>query len=704
MFTCLNRFRLGNFAPFTLLTISIVFAALTFMAVSGVAQQQTSSPQTSVTNRQDLGPEDLSQSITITVWLRQHNKEAFDALIQQMYEKGSPSYHHWLTMAQYKAKFAPTEHDAELVREFLTSHNLTVSATDKNNHYVMAHGLVRDAQNALNVQINRFNVKGTLRRAPTAIPTVTGPAAASVAAVQVGELAYSSYAAPAKDFDTGLPRPGAPLVHGVNPQGLFFSANCFRPPETKTFKTGAGGPMAVYSGNRYGADITNGPPNLPSCGYDSAEIQEAYGLNKAYSRGWDGTGQTIVIVDAFGSNTILHDANTFSELNGLPALTSTNFQIFTPNGSANCGTDCINGNWQFETTLDVEWAHSIAPKANIALVLAADNSFTNLDIGNLFAIQNLLGNVVSNSFGIPEIALIELFPSELVVENSISQLAAALGISQQISTGDAGDNLLLDQQDFGIDSVSAGAGSTSPFATAIGGTSTFLNKNNSIKLQTGWGLNFTRIAEPDPNPPTIPPLPFGFQEGAGGGKSMFFAKPSYQKGLPGKFRQTPDISMDADPETGVEIIVTPDSVPGHRQFVEVFGGTSLSCPMFSALWAIANQAAGVPLGQAAPYVYKLSGNAITDVTDITSSFNVAGIIFDPPNPPLFETPDDLAAPLNGTKNYISALFQSSSSTRWDVFTFGTDSSLKTGPGWDNVTGVGTPNAVPFIKQVVTLSK
>lgn len=649
-------------------------------------------------------PPRLSESITVTVWLRQHNKEAFDALVQQMYEKGSPDYHHWLTMAQYKAKFAPTEHDAELVQEFLTSHNLTVSSTDKNNHYVMAHGLVRDAQNALNVQINRFNINGTLRRAPTAIPTVTGPAAASVAAVQVGELAYSSNAAPAKDLDTGLPWPGAPLVDGINPHGLFFSANCFRPPETKTFKTGGGGPMAVYSGNRYGADITNGPPNLPSCGYDSAEIQGAYGLNKAYSSGWDGTGQTIVIVDAFGSNTILDDANAFSKLNGLPALTSTNFQIFTPNGSANCGTDCINGNWQFETTLDVEWAHSIAPKANIALVLAADNSFTNLDIGNLFAIQNLLGNVVSNSFGIPEIALIELFPSELVVENSISELAAALGISQQISTGDFGDNLLFDQRNFGIDSVSAGAGSTSPFATAIGGTSTFLNKNNSIKLQTGWGLNFTRIADPNPNPPTIPPLPFGFQEGSGGGRSMFFAKPSYQKGLPGKFRQTPDISMNADPETGVEIIVTPDSVPGHAQFVEVFGGTSLSCPMFSALWAIANQAAGVPLGQAAPYVYKLSGNAIADVIDVTSPFNVAGIIFDPPNPPLFETPDDLAAPLDGTKNYISALFQSSSSTRWDVFTFGTDSSLKTGPGWDNVTGVGTPNAVPFIKQVVALSK
>jgi subtilase family serine protease len=219
---------------------------------------------------------------------------------------------------------------------------------------------------------------------------------------------------------------------------------------------------------------------LPSCGYDAAELQTAYGLNKAYSRGWNGAGQTIVIVDAFGSNTIVDDANTFSALNKLPALTSANFQIFTPNGPVNCGTACVDGNWQFETTLDVEWAHSIAPGANIALVLTADNSFTNLDIGNLFAVENLLGNVVSNSFGISEIALVDFLPSELVVENGISEIAAALGISQNISSGDDGDFLAVDQADYGIDSVSVEAGSSSPFATSVGGTSTFLNNNNTI--------------------------------------------------------------------------------------------------------------------------------------------------------------------------------------------------------------------------------
>jgi subtilase family serine protease len=374
----------------------------------------------------------------------------------------------------------------------------------------------------------------------------------------------------------------------------------------------------------------------------------------------------------------------------------------------------------------VEWAHAIAPGANIVLVLGADNTFTNLDIANLFAIENGFGNVLSNSFGIPEVALVQFLPSELTVENGISEIAAALGISHQVSTGDSGDNLALDNAAFGINAVSAGANADSPFVTAVGGTSTFLDSKNNIKLQTGWGLNFVRIANPTPNPPTIPPLFFGFQGGAGGGASIVYAKPKYQRRLHGKFRQTPDISMNADPQTGVEIIVTPDSVPGDPVFVEVFGGTSLSCPMFSAFWAITNQAAGGgPIGEAAPLLYELDDDAIIDVnlTRKDSLLNVTGIINNPPSPPAFESaaflaqpgdegctttllPDGITsvpitcAPANTTKFFVSTLFQSAASTRWDVFTFGTDSSLATGPGWDNVTGLGTPNGQNFIEAVL----
>jgi subtilase family serine protease len=291
-------------------------------------------------------------------------------------------------------------------------------------------------------------------------------------------------------------------------------------------------------------------------------------------------------------------------------------------------------------------------------------------------------------------------------------MAAAIGISQDISTGDSGDNLALDNAAFGINSVSVGANADSPFATAIGGTSTFLDSDNSIELQTGWGLNGTRIASGPldgvpPNTPTIPPLKLGFggfEEGSGGGTSVVYAKPDFQRRLPGQFRLLPDISINADPQTGVEIIVTPDSVPNHPQVVEVFGGTSLACPMFSVLWAIANQAAGGgPIGQAAPTLYDLPPFAINDVTPVLSPlvfFNVTGVILNPPSAPTFESANALAQPLQNTRFYLSALFNSSTSLRWDVFTFGTDSSLTTEFGWDNVTGLGTPNGEAFIRAVV----
>jgi len=714
-----DQLRTGRSTAFLLVILTLL---VSFGFSASASSQVTADIRAGMlSNAENLGAEDLSKQITVTVWLKHHNQAAFDELVRQMYDKNSSNYHRFLTLEQYHANFAPTVQEAAVVRDFLTARNLTISSADKNNHYISAQGRVADVQDAFKVQINRFKINGEIHRANLTEPAIEGPASTVVSAVQgLNDLRYQSYARRPINPDTGGPARGIPFKSaGAN--GLFFTADCFGGPATETFTTPGGGPSAVYTGNTYGSGIASVPAGAPQCGYDSADMQAIYGLPTVYANGFAGTGQTIVIVDAFGSNTILSDANTFSRLNKLPALktgSGGNFQIVKPNGTATCTATngCIAGNWQFETTLDVESAHSIAPAANILLVLTEDNSFTNLDIGNLFAIDNFAGNVISNSFGLPEIALVDLAPSVLIVENNLAETAAALGISQQVSTGDAGDNLALDIAAFGINATSPGFAASSPFTTAVGGTSTFLNADHAVKFQTGWGLNFTRIADPKPNPPVVPPLGFGFNGGAGGGPSTVFRKPAFQKALPGDFRQTPDISMVADPQTGLELIVTPDSVPGHQKFVEVFGGTSLSTPMFSAMWALASQAAGGgPLGQAAALLYNLPRSAITDVRQISSPNNVKGVISipnTPPKPPtiIHESAKALAAPsacaappcsLEGTTNFVSALFQSSSSTRWDVFVFGTDSSLTTGPGWDNVTGLGTPNGLTFINAVVS---
>lgn len=639
---------------------------------------------------QILGPEAQSKEIAVTFWLQQHDKAKLDEMVRQMYDRNSPNYHHWLTLKQYQARFAATTADMAVVQQYLAAHNLRVVYTDKLNHAVTARGTVADVERATGVQINRAVINGKVHRVPSAEPAVAGEAGKLVYAVQgLTDFSYENFARQPIDPDTGKPMSVFPLSK-LGPAQKYFNTNCLRATETQVFKTPGGGPYAIYSGARYGGNITAGPPNLPPCGYDAPEVDKAYGLTSLYAHKLDGTGQTIAIVDAYGSDTITSDANVFAQINGLPALTSTNFAIYYPTGPTNCGGNTCG--WDVETSLDVEWSHSIAPGANIALVLGRDNSYSSLDLADLFAIDNELGPVISNSWGSPEAYLIQYDPGELIVENNIAETAAALGISINFSSGDDGDFLAA----YGAITVSMPA--SAPYATGVGGTSLFLNPNNSIKVQTGWGTNLTRIAtyaDPTP-PPIIPPDFFGFYFGSGGGASAHWPKPAYQDSLSGDARLVPDIAYTADPYTGAEFIDTENG----QQFIGVVGGTSLACPMFSAMWAISTQAAGTLLGQAAPLLYSLPSDAITDVIQVEGSNNVSGTTNSPPAAPVYYSPVELLAPIQNSEEFMGLLYNGTS-TRWYAISFGTDSSLTTGPGWDNVTGLGTPNGANFVSAVVS---
>jgi len=233
-----------------------------------------------------------------------------------------------------------------------------------------------------------------------------------------------------------------------------------------------------------------------------------------------------------------------------------------------------------------------------------------------------------------------------------------------------------------------------PYATGVGGTSMFLNQNWSMMLQTGWGTNLTHIANATTNTPIIPPGLIGFYFGAGGGTSGFWPKPSYQSSLSGSWRLVPDIAYLADPYTGVEVIDTEN----NQQFITVVGGTSLASPMFAGMWAISTQAAGTWLGQAAPILYGLPASAITDVLAVNGPDNVSGSTHTPPAAPVDYSSAELLAPVQNSTDFVGALYNGTS-TRWYAISFGTDSSLTTGPGWDNVTGLGTPNGASFVSAV-----
>jgi subtilase family serine protease len=383
---------------------------------------------------------------------------------------------------------------------------------------------------------------------------------------------------------------------------------------------------------------------------------------------------------------IAYDLGAFSQFMGLPQADLT--IIGTPTES-NFSTDAHAG-WASETTLDVEWVHAIAPGAKIVLVVAPTNSFTDLFSGVVQA-ASIPGVVsISNSWSGFDIEIVGASEFYSAADNIFKAIGAA-GQSIQFSTGDYGDNA----SQLGGFYTSTGWPSSSPYVTGIGGVSVVLDSQKHISWQTSWGTNLTEIADTVSlgSPPINPNNNEGFVFGGTGGASDTYPKPAYQNSLLGNRRLTPDISWVADPYTGVEIIYSVDAQ--NDLGIDVVGGTSASCPMFSALWAIATQHAHHPLGQAAPRLYRLQPGAITDVENSSSRNNVTGMIHDAGGSFSIRS-SELAAPLNNLPSFISVLYNSPFSTRWFVLSFGLDSTLPTGRGWDPATGLGTPNGWNFV--------
>lgn len=706
----------AHFASMRTIWLSLVSLTLTVCAVqpanAAVGQLIAHNTPRYVATSKKVGAENPAKSIEISVWLNLHNRAGLDALAEQLYDRTSPNYHHWLKPADL-ARFAPTAEEARTVQKFLESHNLKTVRVGPNNFFVRARGTVSDVQSAFHVQLNKYQVLGKVIRANDRDPYVEGEAAALVRSVS--GLDTGKYEHPAMSRTSSLPAPKKSAA-GVKPASVnpnFYGSTCFDGTEKETFVTSPGGPLptGTYSGNHLNLQSLTSD----GCGYTPGPIQTAYNLTGLYAEGYTGSGQTIGIIDWCGSLTIQNDANAFSAQFGLPALTSSNFAITYIPTPSNCeATD------QVEINIDVEWAHAIAPGANINLIVPPSATFLDVDEAEFTAVSYGLANVISGSY-----ASIEAFTptSILDTENLISEIAALSGISTNFSSGDGGDYTL----DGIPPAVSAPA--DSPWATAVGGVSLALNSDNSIAWQSGWGNNQALLTESGFVYDPVYFGSFGFIGGAGGGMSNCavvdsnfncvagFPKPAFQKKIAGKYRQLPDISWLADPYTGAVIAI---SIPGQSPELvwQVWGGTSVACPMFSALWAIANQESeangGTALGQAAAYVYSLPAGAITDVVPVGSKTNVTASIVDASGTTLYTPAEVFGGPAPAiTGKFVSAI--------WDypvfantalAISFGTDCSffpanffdgtscnatnaLHTRIGWDNVTGVGTPNGQAF---------
>jgi subtilase family serine protease len=648
--------------------------------------------QSRLSRATDLGPVSATRPIEITLWMKLHDQQGLDALVAAQ-QSGKAAF---LSFEQIQAQHAPSHGEVAKVADLLKADGFTVSSIGRDNMFVRATGSVELVQSTFHVELHEYDLAGRTFRASSRSATLPPVLVGLVAAVGgLSDLApdpqiartrvkASTSVHRASDAERVAPQP---LRLSAAPDGLVFSEQCFYPPTSVNFVSNDGTVSASYQGNGYGAPITNSSAGtLPPCGYQPSEIQTAYNLTKLYREGLTGAGTTVAIVDAYGSTTIGQDLTAFSQAMGLPPA---NLSILGTPTESNFSTDA-NAGWAAETTLDVEWVHAIAPGAKIVLVVAPTNSFDDLFSADIAA-ASIPGVVsISNSWGTAEIGIAGDAEFYKTIDNIFKAIGAA-GESIQYSTGDNGNNASATGGLY----TSTGWPASSPYVTGIGGVSVALDSQKHIAWQTSWGNNITEIADTAAlgAPPFDPPSNEGFVYGGTGGASDVYPKPSYQASLPGNRRLTPDISWVADPYTGVEIIYTGDA--DGDLFIDVIGGTSASCPMFSALWAIANQHSRHRLGQAAPLLYRLPPSAITDVESPKSRNNVTGTIEDPGGSfPVNSW--ELAAPLNGLPTFVSALYNSPFSTRWFVLTFGVDSTLATGEGWDPATGLGTPNGWNFV--------
>ena len=658
------------------LGVQPTFAAVGVQAVSPAVQKAN-----------DLGAIDPAQEMNLTVYLNSRSQAAFDQAVDALYDPQSATYHQWMT-DQDLAKYAPTAADVKTVETELQKHGLTVTSSDPNGFSVRVHGTAAQVQAAFQTQIHNLSLNGKTFYAHVQNAQLTGSAGSlvsSVAGLTQGVVKPLFKRAANPRTGVAIPPVAVSKVLALGGLSNYITSTCLQPPAVEEYTTpGAPLPVGVYFGNLYNPVDSKG--NSLVCSFMAAELQTHYGLNAAYRNGLNGAGETIVLLEAYGYPSMMADANEFSTLMGLPALTASNFSVVYPEGAPNPTLGALVG-WDVEIALDIQWAHSMAPGAKILVVVSNGQDSEDFQVAMNYIINNKLGTVVSDSWG--EDTDLLAGPAEQDSFNTVLKKAAAKGISFQFSSGDGGDVGL------GTPLGASSVPSNSPYATGVGGTAILNNPSGTGQWEVGWGDDVTYIAL---GGVTDPPLPLGFLGGAGGGESVYFAKPAWQSKLAGTGRQSPDISALADPYTGVPLIVTQKGV----QYLYVgVGGTSLASPIVTAILAIATQKAGKALGLAAPLIAGLPAGAVTDILPLSAPTNLAGTIFDSTGPTYYSPTSFFTPFLYTTQGFISVDYPLSPGPLGvaGAFAFGMDSSLTVTQGWDNVTGYGVPNGLTFINAI-----
>lgn len=643
-----------------------VAAALPAAAADGPSAIPLSHPQWATPNAKvaDTAP---ASSVTFRVYLKTRDQAGSEAMAKAVSDPTSASYKHYLTPAEVKSRFAATDGQVAAVQSWLGRSGFTIGSVPANNAYVEASGSAATVGSAFNVHLGEYAVKGQKLRAADSNLSVPSSLASSVLGV-IGVDQSESLMKP--DHVTGAGSTGSAAPNATANAAPNAAPGVVAPPAG--FRNAQ--PCGAYYGQK--TDTTDPAyqgqalPYAP-CGYKPAQLRSAYGLADAVSRGIDGRGQTVAIVDAFASPTLYADAARYATVNDPQhPLAKSQFSeiVYPPTPGSEGPGQCGAAGWYGEQTLDVEAVHAMAPGAHILYVGGADCQDLSLDKALNTIVANHSANLVSNSYGDQGE---DLPTSDIQAFNQIAVQAVMEGIGLYFSSGDSGDetiNLPQPEPDFSA---------SDPWVTAVGGTSVGIDQNGKKVVETGWETGRATLSGGAWTAPK-------YQYGSGGGTSRLFPEPFYQKGVVpdalasqnqtggNRGRVVPDVSALADPNTGFLVGETQTFSDGVYYDQYRIGGTSLASPLFAGMVADADQLAGFHHGFINPVLYQFTSRtpAITDVQPAGG-----GVV---------------------RVDYVNGE-NASGGLRTTLRTFNDqDQTIHTAKGYDNVTGVGTPNGALFL--------
>ena len=602
---------------------------------------------------QDLGTSQTAGQVSFGVLLGMRDQAGAVATLQAISDPASASYGQWLSNAAFDARYAPASASVAAVQGWLTSQGFRVTKTLPSGMLVEASGSVARVQSVFGTTVHNYSYLGkTVRANATQLSLPSGTPAAVTGAVS-GVVGIDQGSALKQIADTEPGPPGG-VRYGVQPCSAYYGE------KIATDKPAAYGKFQPYT----------------PCGYVPQQLQAAYGESSLLSQGVNGRGVTVAITDAYASPTIYQDAQLYSNAHHQPLfLPGNQFTQITPPADGFGNEDlCDPQGWYGEETLDVEAVHTMAPGAKIIYVGASD-CISGLDDAWAGAIDSHIADVITNSWtdGTDDINLLGTDYVQFYQQFSLE--AALTGITVNFSSGDSGDhtaggtNLAAKTVEFPADL---------PYVTGVGGTTLFSGSNGQWVGEHGWQNAYSSLT----NGAWSPAPPGNYSSGGGGGTSQLFTQPFYQVGkVPASIskyygstpmRAVPDIAMDADPNTGMQVGET-QVFPGGTYWDQYrIGGTSLSSPLLAGVVALADQLHGRALGFINPLYYRLLGtSALHDIVAPTS--------------PLAQVRTDYTNFLDNSEGVFFRL------QTIDV----QSSTLHDTPGYDNETGVGSPQGPAF---------